>query len=320
MKLTVMLGLFVLLGSATIRATSFQSGIYTPINVPGAEGTTAVNGLNNLGEYVGTFANSTVQHGFLDNHGVFTTIDFPGSPRTVPIGINDAGQIVGYYDATTTFGGSPITYTAAFLYTKGVFITLPEPPRAIPPGLPGVEQTGIAINNAGQVVATIPSPCGLGCRPEGFLYSSGTVTLIWVSSSGSDTATYATGITNTGGIIGWYQTFLRRDHDVLKQGALGTDDVPGAFMTRPSGVNDAGHVVGTFEASPSGGGGGFLENDGIFTELDFQPTGINDLGQIAGGQNFIFTPTPEPASLLLFGSGLVAIGIAIGRKQRRLRR
>lgn len=123
MKVTAGLILLVvgLLGSrATMRATSFQSGIYTPINVPGAEGT-SVNGLNNLGEYVGVFGNSTGQHGFLDNHGVVTTIDFPGSPRTVPIGINDAGQVVGYYDATS----EDTTYTAAFLYAKGVFIQYP---------------------------------------------------------------------------------------------------------------------------------------------------------------------------------------------------
>lgn len=35
--------------------------------------------------------------GFLDNHGVHTTIDPPGSHLTEPISINAKGQIVGVY-------------------------------------------------------------------------------------------------------------------------------------------------------------------------------------------------------------------------------
>jgi hypothetical protein len=36
-------------------------------------------------------------YGFLDNHGVHTTIDLPGSHLTEPISINAKGQIVGVY-------------------------------------------------------------------------------------------------------------------------------------------------------------------------------------------------------------------------------
>jgi hypothetical protein len=36
-------------------------------------------------------------HGFLLDHGSYTTLDVPGS-RTEAYGINDSAQIVGYYD------------------------------------------------------------------------------------------------------------------------------------------------------------------------------------------------------------------------------
>jgi hypothetical protein len=43
-------------------------------------------------------------HGFLLDHGVYTTLDVPGSYETYAAhGINDSGQIVGLY---LGFGGS----------------------------------------------------------------------------------------------------------------------------------------------------------------------------------------------------------------------
>jgi hypothetical protein len=58
---------------------------------------------------------------------------------------------------------------------------------------------------------------------------------------------------------------------------------------------------------------GYLDTSGVFTTIDVpgslrtEPMGINDAGEIVG--NFTPAPTPEPASLLLFASGLVALGI-----------
>ena len=48
---------------------------------------------------VGFFTDaSNKQHGFIDNGGVFTTIDNPlGVNGTSLNGINDAGEVVGYY-------------------------------------------------------------------------------------------------------------------------------------------------------------------------------------------------------------------------------
>jgi uncharacterized membrane protein len=56
--------------------------------------------INSSGEIVGGYIDSArVVHGFLDNQGVFLTIDPPGSTFTVAYGINASGQISGTQSA-----------------------------------------------------------------------------------------------------------------------------------------------------------------------------------------------------------------------------
>jgi hypothetical protein len=51
-------------------------------------------------------------HGFVDNNGTFTTIDGPGATSTTLNGINDFGEVTGFYtDASgNTIGlvGTPV--------------------------------------------------------------------------------------------------------------------------------------------------------------------------------------------------------------------
>ena len=73
-------------------------GTFTTIAVPGATSTdsTTLHGINNAGQIVGTFQDSTGRlHGFLDAGGTFSIIDMPGATYTKAFGINDAGHIVG---------------------------------------------------------------------------------------------------------------------------------------------------------------------------------------------------------------------------------
>lgn len=53
-----------------------------------------------------------VDYGFLDNGGVYTSIDYPGAWDTGAYGINDAGEIVGYY---ASYASVPEPATALFL-------------------------------------------------------------------------------------------------------------------------------------------------------------------------------------------------------------
>jgi hypothetical protein len=60
---------------------------------------------------------SFISHGFLLSYGVYTTIDVPGAVDTFAEGINNLGQIAGYYvDASGNDHGFPLV-----------------PPRARPP-------------------------------------------------------------------------------------------------------------------------------------------------------------------------------------------
>ena len=55
-------------------------------------------------------------HGFLlDTGGSFTQIDVPGTSETFAFGINDAGQIVGFFDDSTGRHGFLATPTAVLL-------------------------------------------------------------------------------------------------------------------------------------------------------------------------------------------------------------
>jgi uncharacterized membrane protein len=122
-----------------------------------------------------------VSHGFLDTGGSFTTIDFPGGGDTNPIGINNSGQIVGYYDDASGIHG--------FLDTAGSFTTI---------DFPGAYRTfAEGINNSGQIVGIYyMTPLSSG---QGFLDTGGSFTTIdypGASFSG------ASGINDSGQILG----------------------------------------------------------------------------------------------------------------------
>ena len=68
-----------------------------------------------VGDFIGV---DNEIHGFVDNGGVFTTIDVPEAISTIVNGINDAGQIVGDF----TDSGSSTNH--GFLATP---LAVPEP-------------------------------------------------------------------------------------------------------------------------------------------------------------------------------------------------
>jgi uncharacterized membrane protein len=81
----------------------YSNGVYTTINDPlSTISDTSAISINNLGQIVGSYSapsiNGAVPNGFLYSNGGYTTIDDPlGTSGTVATGINDLGQIVGYY-------------------------------------------------------------------------------------------------------------------------------------------------------------------------------------------------------------------------------
>src|SRR3954451_17700742 len=85
---------------ATGSSANAATFSFTQIDVPGASSTQAF-GINDAGQIVGGFADSTGGHGFLFTGGSFTQIDVPGASVTQAQGINDAGQIVGAFNDST---------------------------------------------------------------------------------------------------------------------------------------------------------------------------------------------------------------------------
>jgi probable HAF family extracellular repeat protein len=66
-----------------------------------------------------------VSHSFIWSNGVFTQIDFPGAKSTVTFGINDSGEVAGYYeDAGSVFHGFLYRNSFSILDVAGATGTL----------------------------------------------------------------------------------------------------------------------------------------------------------------------------------------------------
>src|ERR1019366_6585948 len=253
--LTIVAGL-----SSVARAQDF-----IPIDVPSATDTSA-QGINSGGQIVGFYTDASyILHGFLDNGGIFTTIDVPGAPYTQgALGINNGGQIVGsYVDASN--------YSHGFLDNGGIFTTI---------DFPGAIYTQAwGINNGGQIVGIYYDGYA-----HGFLDNGGIFTTIDFPGA---IGTWVQGINNGGQIVGSYEDASGYLHGFLDNGGVFTTiDFPGATFTEAEGINNVGQIVGTYSGPDVEQG--FLDNGRIFTTIAFpgatstEAWGINDYGQMVG--------------------------------------
>ena len=100
----------------------------------------------------------------------YTTLDNPSAASTTqPLGINDAGQVVGIFDLPIIFS----TYYS-FLYSGGAYTTLSDPSST---AFNGSGTFAYGINAFGQIVGYYQGRNGNG-RNEGFLYSGGNYTTL----------------------------------------------------------------------------------------------------------------------------------------------
>lgn len=124
----------------------YHRGTFTVIDVPGAYSTQAF-GINGSGDVVGIAAFPGVggESGFvLSRDGTYTILrnsagSSAGDLVTVASGINNVGQVVGYFTDASTY--------RAFVYENGVFTEL-----ATPNG--NFQSFALGINDAGQIVGT----------------------------------------------------------------------------------------------------------------------------------------------------------------------
>jgi probable HAF family extracellular repeat protein len=187
--------------------------------------------------------------GYLLQRGRYTRFDAPGAGLvTGPSGINNRGQVVGYYVEADADG----TYHAFRRNARGRIteITIPGAAAAV----------ASKINDRGQIVGryyqTTPFE-GPDARFRGFLLDGRR--LIRIDKPGA-VQTQALGINNRGQIVGFSTSdpaLTGARGFLLARGANGAFtpiDVPGAPRSAATGLNDTGAIVGIYEntdAAPS---------------------------------------------------------------------
>ena len=350
----VVVGASYLHGGTTYSAYVDDHGVVTYLTAPGAEGGsgyTVANDINNAGAIVGTFTTSygSGWQGYLYQGGVFTTIADPdGANGTFVQGINDLGQIVGWYlDA----GG----VTHGFIYSGGDFTNLDEPA-----GVNGTQLNGI--NNAGEVVGsyvdgsnvthgfvtvlnTLAGSVVEQVTPAGNLTTLGTLHFIdvdltdvhLVSANGTPIGTTlgtltavkdsdTTG-TGTGGQLTWTYTvadsaveYLAVGESKVESFTITLNDQNGSTITKQidvtiTGTNDLPSFT-TLDGDSSGGG--FNETNGTLTatgQSSLFDVDTNDIVTVSvandafdHGVRVFKTATPAPGGSSLDGTNFQDVG------------
>jgi hypothetical protein len=222
---------------------------YTNENFPGSA-QTQVTGLNNIGDTVGFWANAagTINRGFVEWNGVFTSYTDPNTPKTDPVnqllGINNAGTAVGFYNDAKGHSHAYSLNQATGAFTA---ITVPQ----------SVSTVATGINKAGHIVG-IATHAGV---TSSWLLENGHLTAFQFPG-GSDTQAF--GINTSNEIVGSYLDSANVMHGFVLTDPTGPvshwqsiDDPNGIGSTVVNGVNGVGDLVG-FYTDAAGNTDGFL--------------------------------------------------------------
>ena len=355
----------VALAVAALAATAqAQTVTFTTTRVPTStinpdleiRGGTRVLGLNDSGQYVGSFGERNwvywgMPHAFIH-----------GSTDNVSVGIGSAARTEGFR----------LGRIEGPRYADPLYQYLDLFPSTAPSDFNERVTIPNAINNAGVVVGSLSTTDLNGGPFQPFRYDTTTRAFSVLSVPGA-TSAYATDINNLGQIVGNFTDATGRQHGFLYDGGAYTViDRPnsGNSSTRIGGINDAGTIVGSSNdpANPRSfilRGGSFTDftANGLFTAaydinnseqivgavgvsgqrrgfvwangqsviLDLAGNGnstyaytINNLGVIGGsieggaGLGFLATVSvvPEPAAWALWLGGLAVLRVAAGRRRR----
>jgi probable HAF family extracellular repeat protein len=224
-------------------------------------------GINDAGQVVGTVVASCANGGVDGVSSCFavwasgTLTTEPGDPAfpdlvtNYGLGINNSGQLVGFWQAPEVIG----EYTGAILFSGGVFSGLAFP---YPPGGPcpitypastfGPPNDAYAINDAGQIVGQMQrwNTNQTAQCVEAFLYSGGAYTDIGPGA--------ALALNASGQVVGELQPQASVAHAFLYDPASGAPaqdlgTLPGGASSYAYGINAAGLVVGGSSTQAAGG-------------------------------------------------------------------
>ncbi len=146
---------------------------------------------NNQGDVVGETGsdfggNSSPPHGCVLHDGHYSLFDFPGAVGTVGMGINDHGDIVGWYQNATGLAHG-------FLKRGDIYTTI---------DFPGADFTNLMdINDKGQIVGAYGSVSDYTWH--GFLLSDGVFTTVDFPGE-EESGNIVWSINDEGNAVGWY--------------------------------------------------------------------------------------------------------------------
>ncbi|HUA62620.1 MAG TPA: chitobiase/beta-hexosaminidase C-terminal domain-containing protein [Verrucomicrobiae bacterium] len=270
----------------------FANGTFTSFDAPDAGSSpqsgwfqgTLGTGIDSAGDVVGAYADSNnAYHGFIRSAatGTITEFDDPNEPSpptsrgTFPLGINDNGQVVGFY---TTGSYDTASLYRGFLYSiANTTFTAIDDPNAPTTGSSTAYQkegtTPMAINASGGVTGFYVDSSG---KRHGFIDSAGTYTSFDVAGAatnsghgGSFSGTVPMSIDTAGDVVGTFTDSNQVRHGFIRiaSGAITVFDAPGANTTVrsgmlggtfPTGIDPTGSYVAGAYSDPSGLGHGFV--------------------------------------------------------------
>ena len=222
---------------ARVSGTKTVTETYQSVSYPHEPATQWATCINDLGQIVGTYSDSSgVYHGYERSGGTFTKLNVPfsGATGTYPQSINNSGEVVGGWADS---GGNGHGFTLI----GGTYTSF---------DCPGGTQTIVDdVNSAGDMVGECYDASGLGI---GFLVSGGTYTPIEYPGA---LETYAAGINDSGVIVGNYCTTSECEvsfvgvQNFLWSGGVFTPIaiLPGEVVTDVIDINNNGVLVGYYQ-------------------------------------------------------------------------
>jgi len=211
-----------------VQGFLLDRGTFTPIGF-------CVSDINNSGQIVGSstphFDQAVPNKGFLLDKGVLTIIEYPGSFHSFATGINNQGQIVGFYRETAWD-----FFAHGFLFDHGVYTSFDFPD--------GFSTFPSDINDKGEIVGQWWKTA-YGTLSGGFILEKGAYTNYEVP--GYEFGSLLSGVNSKGAVTGSLYSSSVDITGFVDDGRTRTVvQFPSSTRTIPSRINDRGQVVGSY--------------------------------------------------------------------------